>query len=306
MSLGNILVVDDDEGSRWALQEHLRSQGYMVQSAGSAHDAMKALETFWPDLLLTDMMLGDGSGLDLIGRVKDAPGAAAPGCLLVTAYGTLETAMEAIHRGADEYMLKPLALAELETVVAALMLRFRQVDGALAPGTGDAALSAWRQAAKPLALLRAYLEMLAEGRFGSVSSTQEEKILYARGWVRDIGDLLRGVGPLPLVQTPLERVERADLAALIRRLGQAWCQEYGHRGVTVAWAPPPPGAPLLVSLRAFQREVDDLLAENLAQAGLGDTLQLSWSSEDHHLVMAIRLGPGHADLTVRMPHASRD
>jgi len=289
MSLGRILVVDDSESIRVALVEHLRRLGYEVQGAEGVAEALMAAAEARPDLVLTDLMLGDGTGLDLIKRLKEALVGPSPGCLLMTGYGTLETAIEAIRCGADEYLLKPVALGEMEAVVADLMLRHR--SGANTEEQAQAALEALRRVNTPLSLLRAYLEMLGEGRFGPLTETQEEKIRQARDWVRQIGGLVRGLGRLPSAGEPRVRVEAGDLESLFHGLFEAWCEDFERRGVQVAWSQPPASPALTADLAAIKRDAEAFLADGLARAGMGMTLRLEWTPAEAHLSAALRLEP---------------
>jgi ActR/RegA family two-component response regulator len=289
MSLGRVLVVDDTESIREALQEHLQALGYDVQSASGLQQALSMAAEQRPQLVLTDLMLGDGSGLDLIKSLKEAAPGPGPACLLLTGYGTLETAIEAIRCGADEYLLKPVELSELEAVVGDLMLRHR--SGSSTEEQARAALEALRQVNTPLSLLRAYLEMLGEGRFGPLTETQEDKIRQARDWVRQIGSLLRGVGRVPSSSQPRVRVEAAELEALFHGLFESWCEDFERRGVQVAWSQPPSATALQADLAAVKRDAEAFLADSLARAGMGMTLRLEWAPGEGHLSAALRLEP---------------
>jgi two-component system response regulator AtoC len=107
-----VLIVDDEktqrEGLRAALEEH-----YDVYLADSASSAMELLEREHFDVLLTDLRLPQEDGLRLIIRAKSLP--KAPICILMTAYGSEEIAVEAIKKGADDYIAKgKLNIDELE------------------------------------------------------------------------------------------------------------------------------------------------------------------------------------------------
>ena len=119
MSGDRILVVDDDLSMREFLSILLQQEGYVVELAGSAEQAVRACEKRWPDLVLTDMNMPGASGLDLLRELK-ARGANANRdveVVVVTAYGTAETAVEAMRDGAADYVLKPFNNEELLIVV---------------------------------------------------------------------------------------------------------------------------------------------------------------------------------------------
>src|SRR2546423_15085692 len=107
-----VLIVDDEktqrEGLRDALEDH-----YDVYLADSAQAAMELLEREHFDVLLTDFRMPKEDGMKLIARAKSLP--KPPICILMTAYGSEELAVEAIKRGADDYISKgKLHIDELE------------------------------------------------------------------------------------------------------------------------------------------------------------------------------------------------
>jgi two-component system, NtrC family, nitrogen regulation response regulator GlnG len=111
MSRGRILVVDDDEAIRTVVSEALRRDGHSVAAAASVAEQRMLFESFAPDLLITDVILPDGNGLDLVpewlARHPDMP------VIIFSAQNTLSTAVRATEQGAFEYLPKPFDLDEL-------------------------------------------------------------------------------------------------------------------------------------------------------------------------------------------------
>jgi two-component system response regulator FlrC len=113
-----ILVVDDDSSMRAALMETIKRLGYSVQGASDGMDAIERIAHFRPWMVLTDLRMPRLNGLDLIKEVKArAPHAT---IVLMTAYGAIETAVEAMKLGASEYLLKPFSMDLLERVIVNL------------------------------------------------------------------------------------------------------------------------------------------------------------------------------------------
>lgn len=293
MSLGRLLLVDDSETVRMALQEFLEHLGYEVVAAAGVKDGLEAARAQAPLVLITDLRLDDGSGLDLVQALKADLKGPQPACVLLTGYGTLESAMEAIRRGADEYLLKPVDLHELEGVVGELVAR--QTRGAGAEAHSAAAQEALRHISTPLSLLRAYLEMLGEGRFGPLTEMQEEKIRAAHECVRQIGSLVRGAGRQSLAGPARGTVTPAELDGLFNRLFEVWSEDFERRGVQVAWSQPPQGGVLHADPQALKADTEAFMADCLARAGLGMTLRLEWHAAEEHLAAALRLEPAPAN-----------
>ncbi len=114
---GRVLVVDDEVNARNALAELLKDDGYVTEVAADGAHAMRMLEAFDPDVVLTDLKMPVMDGLSLVEQGRSlAPYAS---FVVMTAFGSIDTAVHAIKRGAENYLTKPLDL----DAVSALVLR---------------------------------------------------------------------------------------------------------------------------------------------------------------------------------------
>ncbi len=110
-----ILVVDDETAARSALTELLREEGFEVQSAGDGFKALGRLDGWTPDIVITDLKMPGMDGIQLMDKVRERiPDVSV---VVMTAFGTVESAVEAIQHGADDYLTKPLHLGQLLVVV---------------------------------------------------------------------------------------------------------------------------------------------------------------------------------------------
>ncbi len=110
-----LLVVDDEPQMLIAINETLRRQGYRVTTAGSGMEALLRLKERYYQLVLTDMRMPEVSGLDLLKKVKTL--SPQTPVVLLTAYGTIQNAVDAMRHGAFDYLLKPFSSESLESVV---------------------------------------------------------------------------------------------------------------------------------------------------------------------------------------------
>jgi DNA-binding response OmpR family regulator len=127
----SLLLVEDDDPTRAFLADNLAADGYRVATATAAGEALRAIEVRRPDLVLLDLTLPDGSGLEVLDRVRAADGGASridPDVPVVVVSGrTAEVdRVRGFARGADDYVCKPFSYAEL---VARLRAVLRRSDG---------------------------------------------------------------------------------------------------------------------------------------------------------------------------------
>jgi NtrC-family two-component system response regulator AlgB len=111
----NVLMIDDDRGLRKTLRLALETMGHRVTEAGDGAKALEALGHGLFDVAFLDLRLGKDTGLDLLpGLLRLAPGLAV---VVMTAYATIETAVEAMRRGAFDYLPKPFTPGQLRLVL---------------------------------------------------------------------------------------------------------------------------------------------------------------------------------------------
>ena len=118
MNAFNILIVDDEEAMRESLSAWLMREGYRIKMAGSGRQALDCLEKNPCELVLVDMRMPGMDGLELLEEIKTAH----PGTMVVmiTAYGSIESAIKAMKQGASDYLLKPFDPEQLILLIEKL------------------------------------------------------------------------------------------------------------------------------------------------------------------------------------------
>lgn len=122
---GSILICDDDAAIRTVVTQALRRAGHRVTAAASLGDLKREMRGAMPDVVVTDVVLPDGNGLDLVatltGEYPDLP------IIVLSAQNTLATAVRATEAGAFDYLPKPFDLDALTTTVASALARGRRL-----------------------------------------------------------------------------------------------------------------------------------------------------------------------------------
>ncbi len=111
----NVLIVDDEDSLREVYGQRLRRKGYSVQGASSGEAALEILRNQRFDVALVDIRMNGMSGLDLLREIKSRE--SSPEVIVITGYGSIDSAIEAMKRGAYHYLTKPCKLPELELTV---------------------------------------------------------------------------------------------------------------------------------------------------------------------------------------------
>jgi two-component system NtrC family response regulator len=126
MAIKTILLVDDDASQRKVIEFWLREEGYSTLTAGDGKTALPILEKRSPDLVIADIRMPGMDGLELLSRIRainqDTP------VILMTAFGTVNNAVDAMKLGATDYLLKPLNPDELKIIVRRALERQDLLD----------------------------------------------------------------------------------------------------------------------------------------------------------------------------------
>jgi DNA-binding NtrC family response regulator len=131
----SVMVVDDEPGIRTALRANFLRHGWRVETASGVRDAIFKLEDREFDLVVTDIRMPDGTGLEVMRSARRAtPGAA---IILLTAYGSVPDAVSAMRDGALDYLTKPISFDQLQATAAQVMHRAKQAEIADPSSAGD-------------------------------------------------------------------------------------------------------------------------------------------------------------------------
>ncbi|MHB8174727.1 MAG: sigma-54-dependent transcriptional regulator [Nitrospirota bacterium] len=114
-----ILVVDDEENAREGLSKILSKEGYRVETAANGKEAIDNLKDQRYDLVITDMRMPLMDGFEVLREIKKMDENI--GVIMITAYGEVESYLEAMNMGAFEYINKPVRVNELKRVISKVL-----------------------------------------------------------------------------------------------------------------------------------------------------------------------------------------
>ncbi len=120
-SASKILIVEDDPGLGRLLQDETVDGGMEARWVDSATEAMLTIQRWQPDLVVSDLRLPDSDGLTLLRQIRTAALKDRPDVLIITAFGTISTAVEALKAGAEDFLTKPLDLEHFMLCVSRIL-----------------------------------------------------------------------------------------------------------------------------------------------------------------------------------------
>lgn len=136
----SVMVVDDEPGIRTALRANFLRHGWHVETASGVADAIRRLDQRDFDLIVTDIRMPDGSGMEVMRAARKVSPATA--VILLTAYGSVPDAVKAMRDGALDYLTKPISFDQLQATATQVLQRARETEWPpayekAAPGTAD-------------------------------------------------------------------------------------------------------------------------------------------------------------------------
>jgi signal transduction histidine kinase/DNA-binding response OmpR family regulator/PAS domain-containing protein len=193
---GKILLVEDNVDMRNYLTRLLRADGWQVEAVGSVEQALATSTA--PDLVLSDVMLPDRSGIELVTLMRANPALMRIPVILLTARAGAEPASEGVRAGADDYIVKPFAaqelLARVRTHYELAKLREYALNRAEDKAANlERALSSNRQIGTAMGILMARLKLTDEQAFDLLRKTSQNR----HRKLRDIADEVAMTGELP-------------------------------------------------------------------------------------------------------------
>lgn len=180
-----ILLIEDDQVLGAAIRDHVAAEGHGVDWMTRLDDAQAALDSVDYQLVLLDLNLPDGRGLDLLRRLRKK-GSAVP-VIITTAQDQIAVRIEGLNAGADDYLVKPFDLSEMSARLAAVARRYGGnpapviTMGAVSVNTATKTVAVDNKAVSLTSREWAVLERLISRRGAIVTKAEIEDSLYAFG-----------------------------------------------------------------------------------------------------------------------------
>jgi two-component system phosphate regulon response regulator PhoB len=218
MSGSVVLVVEDEADIRELVRYNLSKSGYQVVGVASGEEALAAVESNTPDVVVLDLMLPGMDGLNVCRKLKEDPKTAAIPIVMLTAKGEESDIVRGLEMGADDYITKPFSPRVL---IARLQAVLRRASAAIDEDSDD------EQADKTITFSNLKIrprrhEVLVDGESVDLTATEYRVLLFLAknpGWVSTRGQILDGVHGGNYAIT--ERAVDVQIVGLRKKLGSA-------------------------------------------------------------------------------------
>ena len=203
----SILVVDDEPDLRTLYELTLLREGYRVETASNVQEAREQLKAQSFDAVITDMRLPDGFGMELLQDLRDQQ--RRERCVVMTAYGSAENAVEALRAGAFDYLTKPVDLKQFRSVVASAIQGTGGVPPPRAARSNGSSRSAIAAAASEFGSANAALDRLV-GESDAIRNVKQRVAKVSRGMAPVLIHGESGTGKELVAQALHASSQRAD------------------------------------------------------------------------------------------------
>lgn len=252
---GRILVVDDEMGIREGCRRALTPEGFNIEAAESINQAQQFLQEINFDLVLLDVMMPDGRGIDLINPIhsKDPDTV----CIIITGYGTVEMAVDAIKKGAYDFISKPFTADVLIMTVnqglekrrlsqeakrlrdieqrAAELARAKQELEQLDQFKSKFILTVAHELRSPVGGAQSLVRTLIKGLAGEVSNQQKDILIRIENRLTNLGELVDDLLSLAETKnvTVEERLHPIEIDPILTDVIDKFSVEARNKGVQI-------------------------------------------------------------------------
>lgn len=271
-SADKILIIDDEEGMRDSCSQALRRLGFQVASSPDGSDGLEQVTAFKPDLILLDLKMPGLSGMEVLERVRQiAPDTIV---IVITGYPTIESAVEAIKKGAYDFLPKPFKNEELKVIVQrGIERRSLIIESALLREEKKRLEKSFmsmlsHQMRSPLSNIQQYFEVILQGFAGGITEKQREILEKQKNNVDTLLKLIESWLNLARIDKDVvkKNLEPVNVSSIFRRVESDSGPLAARENVTLAFnsleeLPEIRGIPMLLE-EAFKNIVNNGIKYN--------------------------------------------
>ena len=306
---GRILIIDDEEGVRKGCCRVLQPIGYATETAASFKEGLRKIQESHFDLILLDVMMPDGQGIDLLEPILEQDPDAVP--VLITGYATVELAVDAIKRGAYDFISKPFTAQMLLMTVeqglqkrnlsletkrlqaverqAAALVEAKEQAEKLSEFKSAFATMVAHELRSPVGATQSLVRTLLHGLAGELNEKQAELLKRVEIRLNDllalINDLLTLAASKSLsTEKPLQAVK---IHGIIQRLVEYFAQETADKQVTLNYCHPNSGLTVRATEDGLEMVLRNLIGNAVKYTPAGGFVQVDADEQEGFCVLSV-------------------
>ena len=240
-----VLIVDDEEAIRDSCRQVLSKSGYECHIAIDGIEGLHLANQVDPDVILLDLMMPGIDGMEVLDQVlKTRPDAV---CIVITGYATIESAVDAMKRGAFDFLPKPFTPEELRLIVARGLEQRRLLRETAALREEKERMKQYfitivaHELRSPLLLVKQYLDLIVGGKMGSIDDTAREMLQGAHGTLKGLLNIIADWLELSRINAGdiAGGLEETDVWPILAAVIEDMRPFADEKGVTLRLDPPP-------------------------------------------------------------------
>jgi two-component system sensor histidine kinase/response regulator len=239
-----LLVIDDEEAIRDSCQQVLRKAGYNCHTAIDGIEGLRLVNQIGPDLVLLDLMMPGIDGLEALKQIRRNHENIV--CIVITGYATIESAVDAMKRGAFDFLPKPFTPEELRLIVNRGLEQRRLLEETRELREEKARMKEYfitivaHELRSPLLLVKQYLDLIVGGKMGKVDEVAGEMLSGAHSTLQGLLDLIADWLKLARINAGdiTGNLETVPACGVFRKVIDDLTAQADSRGVTLSLEPP--------------------------------------------------------------------
>jgi len=234
-----ILVIDDEETMRDACQQVLSKSGYHIETSADGADGLRKVKELTPDLVLVDLKMPGISGMEVLEKIRKIDSTIIS--IVITGYATIESAVEAMKRGAYDFLPKPFTPDELRIIIKRGLERRELVLESLSLRREKEKIEknfismVSHELRRPLIDVQEYLEVVRGGITGKLSQPQKEMLEKASGQINTLLVLIKDWLDMSRIEAGrmLENLELLDLSQILYKTVDLLREKIKNKKITL-------------------------------------------------------------------------
>jgi len=293
MKRETILIIDDEESMRDSCSLILKKDGYNIESAEDGNRGLEKIKTVKPDLVLIDLKMPGLSGFEVLDEVKLIDPEIIP--VVITGYATVESAVEAMKRGAYDFLPKPFTPQEFRIIIKRGLERKKLAQEAEMLRSEKKLIEenfitmVSHQLRSPLVAILQYFEVLLGGMVGDIQSEQRAMILKAQNRLEKLLELINDWLDVARMNsgTIVEKRQPILLRDILKKLVEFMRPTAEENGIQLHLQPPGGQDSVMGDPESLEQVFTNLISNAIKYNRPEGSVTISTKEEDTHIVVTV-------------------